>query len=593
MNFPLADFEAFCGRLSITSRDEGVVPLTWRGPQRLLAHEIARGLEEGVHDFLVYKGGRQIGGSTFCLALTAYWHMKYSGVQGMTVTEDDENRQYFRDLFTEMVASLPVSHRRRTRVDNRGIYRWDNNSRLMFQHAGKAGRLGRSRGLNYRHGTELSSWQDAEGYDSLLASCSTTHPRRLYIDETTPRGFGLFYDLWKTAQRAKAQRAIFLGWWLMASFRITPTEAALWDAYGAEPPTGIEREKIEAVARRYGVAVDQEQLAWSRWQLEEKFRGDEALCSQEFPWLPEDGFQSFGLKFIAPATIQRMRLALERVPEPLGYRYDFGGTLDASSVAACDLWHAPLLVWEQPEAAGVYVISADPAYGSSERADSYCIQVWRAWPDALVQVAEYCTPVGTTYQFAWVCLHLCGAYNALVPPWFILELTGPGYAVMEELDRIQNYGFGLSATAYRQRGRELVDMLASINHYLYRRPDSFASSVVRQWKMGANRPWLMSQLRDTVERGALECRSAGLVDELAALRRGEQGDNDRVEAGGGSHDDRAICAALACRDWMERAVPELGHLLTPKEPPKGAPANVTQATIQQALARFAGGGSAR
>ena len=47
-------------------------------------------------------------------------------------------------------------------------------------------------------------------------------------------------------------------------------------------------------------------------------------------------------------------------------------------------------------------VGADPAYGSSDWADRFCIQVYRCYADGLDRVAEFATSELNTYQFAWV-----------------------------------------------------------------------------------------------------------------------------------------------------------------------------------------------
>jgi len=148
-----------------------------------------------------------------------------------------------------------------------------------------------------------------------------------------------------------------------------------------------------------------------------------------------------------------------------------------------------------------------------------------------------------------------------------MEMTG--LAVFREIERLENLGWGLSPQT-RAAGRELEDLLGSVRHYFFRRPDSFGGTMVYEWKSQANfRPWLLNQLRDVVEDGYVTVRSAALVDELAMVRRGEHSamGNDIIAGGGVASDCRVMAAAMAVEHWMTTVQPEIRG----KFPTKAAP----------------------
>lgn len=577
----LADFPAFCARLQIPSKDLGFVPFAplW-GTQTYLLQQIEMALAEGIHELVVCKG-RQEGITTLLDALDLYYLQTHPGLTGMLVSDDDDNRDYRRDVLLQMLGTLPKGFRWPVRLNNRGQLAWaaPNNSRLLFAAAGSrmGSNLGRSRGLNYLHGDEVGTWPDPQAIAALRAAFSRSHPARLYCWNSTARGYNAFHEMWQTAERAVTQRAIFVGWWRHKGYRITKDQADLWAAYGPRRSTADERQWTRAVKERYEIIITPEQLAWYRFQLAEEFLGDEALRAQEFPCLPEDAFQAFGEKFVAPALVQKFRLAVAKQKRPDTYDYEWGATLDESRVHTAEV--GPLRVWEEPRPEGVYVLAAHPSRSSSPGAAQYVCQVWRAWPDRLEQVAEYAAEHGAMYQFAWVIGHLGGAYRTGLPPYLILEVNTTGLHVLNELQRLEQYGYGLS-TAMRAKS-DLVDLVSSMRQYLYRRPDTYSTRPPLQWKTGANnRPWLLHGLRDELERGHLGLRSAELVDELGMLRVGERDDADEIGAGGLSQDSRAVCAALAVKAWLDMAMPDLLTYVPPKEPTKESPTSVEQRLVQ-------------
>jgi hypothetical protein len=590
----VAGFEEFGRQLTIPSKDSGLVRLEPWGTQRHLIREIDAGLEQDVHDFVVLKGGRQIGGTTTCDALSLWWCQANPGIQGMLVSDDDPNRDYRRDVILEMLESLPRDYRQEVRLNNLGQLAWRNRSRLMFAAAGRrsGGNLGRSRGVNYLEADEVGSWRNQESVSALRAALSTKNPRRLYVWNSTARGIGtVFHDMCKVAQRAVTQRFIFLAWWRHEGCRIERTQGELWDRYWLErpQPTQEERQWMSEVRLRYEVEIQPEQLAWYRWQLVEEFFGDEAMLAQEFGCLPEDCFQAFGDKFIAPPILQRLRIALDAAPRPSGYRYDWGPTLDESRVIADDPDTAPLVIWEEPDPLGAYVVSGHPAWSSSPNAAHYVAQVWRVWPDRIVQVAEYAADAGAMYQFAWVLLHLAGAYRTQLPTYFILEVGVTGYRVLEEIQLLERHGYGLSL-----RGKQQIEnLIGSVQHYYYVRPDNiYARTSPIEWKTDHDkRPWILHGLRDTIERDHITIRSRELIDELAAVRRGEEGDSDVIAGAAASSDARVMTAALATECWMRSAMPDLHMMVAPKEAGPADPTSVQQRLVQNYLSRLVSGGT--
>jgi len=579
LTLSLPDFRRFCARLSIPSRDEGVIPFTrMYGTQDYLLQELAAGLEAGVHEYVVLKGGRQIGGTTIGESLSIYWLQTYPGMVGCYTFDDDENRDFHRDVLLQMLDSLPRAYRWPTRVNNQGHLAWSapNRSRLIFAAAGKRfnlkSNLGRSRGLNFRIDDEIGAWNNEKAISSLNAAFSKRHPHRFRMSISTAQGAGPFRDMWRTAQTAVSQRAIFVAWWRREDFRIDPSETAMWDRYGEEPPSSEEREWMDAVAERYEVVITQEQVAWYRWTLAEEFFGDTAMMDQEYGSLPEQCFVAFGDRIIGRETIKRLQRDLAKAPNPATYRCDFGTSLDTMRLDLNP--EGQLRIWEQPDPQGVYVVSAHPARSSDPDAASFVCQVWRAWADELIQVAEYASYEGSMYQFAWLAMNLAAAYRFRVPAFFALEVGTVGKYVLAEIQRIQNYGYGLSPSAVNNR--DVRNVIGNIQHFQYVRPDqATVRSAPLGWKMSAEiRPWIIHQLRDEIERGHVVIRSPELIDGLDGLRRGEEGDADVIEAGGVSDDSRVVTASYAVEHWLRNALPTVHVLAGQKRPDRWAPKTV-------------------
>ena len=559
-------FVRFCGHLPIPSKEHGVIRLRLLSSQVFLLDELFWGLANGYHDFVILKA-RQLGCSVLLWALDLFWLMKFGGMQGLYIADSDPNKEIHRDMIGQMYDGLPARLRRKTRVSNRLQLAWEDGpgyrgSRLMFSAANlkSKGQLGRSRGVNYGHFEELDSWEDPEALAALDAARASTYPLRLYLWVGTGQGYGELSKMWEQAEHSVASRQIFLGFWRLDTNVLTRDQKAAWSVYGAPPPSQDEAEWSAEVLRRYDWVISREQLAWWRMMKAEGkgINGEEAKALQEHPWLPEQAFQASGSQFISATTALRLRTALDRAPEPTGYRYDWGDTFDARGdevLTGVPVEAATLTVWDEPMSDGLYIVAGDPAYGSSEQADAFAVTVWRAHPDQLVQAATYRSQIGTMYQFAWVLAHLAANY----PRWLIYDVNGPGIAVMQELKRLKERGFGLT-----RRHGSLQDVVGGIEEYLWSRPDVLMPSYARQWKTGpSTQEPLMEQLRDTVERGALVVRDPDLVSEIAALRR----DKGRIEPGGMAHDDLAVTAAMAVEYWLNAVMEEVEAVVAPRSGP--------------------------
>src|SRR5262245_6077811 len=95
----------FVAQVPVATKDYGVRAIRPWGTQRALIREILAGIEGGYHQFVVLKS-RQVGASTLLLLLTILWMWRFPGMQGLTVTDSEENKQYFRDLFLGMIDTL-------------------------------------------------------------------------------------------------------------------------------------------------------------------------------------------------------------------------------------------------------------------------------------------------------------------------------------------------------------------------------------------------------------------------------------------------------------------------------------------------------
>jgi hypothetical protein len=546
VKFPLTQFRQFCDHLVIDSKEFGQVTLSKRlGTQDYAIKEIVTGLEEDIHFFDILKG-RQQGITTITLALDLFWAYKHPGMQATLAADSEENRDMFRSTLTMYHDGLPKQMRRALVANNRNFITFANRSRIFMQIGGgvqqkKKGGKGRGKGIIYIHATETSSWEDEESLASILASLAQINPERLAIFESTARGFNLREEMWRTAERAVTKRAVFIGWWrnhLYSKHRNSNEYRVYWDG----KLTPAEREWVRDIKLLYGYEITGEQMAWWRWMQNEEIT-DENMLLQEHPPTAEYAFILTGKNFFSmPALTEMRKVITDTEPDPKFYKFKFGDEFRDTEVDETIEALADLMIWEEPDDQGYYSIGADPAYGSSDWADRFVIEIFRCYADRFEQVAEFCSPNMNTYRYAWVLCYLAGAYkNSAVN----LEMNGPGAAVLSEMNALRTR----ASLGIERDAKGLGDVLAHMSYYLYRRLDSpMGGGFVYHWKTTQDtKERMLNNYKDLMERGEGRIHSAALCDEMKIIVR----DDGFLGASGRGKDDRVISAGLAAVQYCD------------------------------------------
>ena len=544
--FSLANFKTFCGALRVDTKDRGEMLLSWgsmMGTQRYVVEEIAKGIEEGIHSFVILKG-RQQGITTVMLAMDLYWMFKHPGLTGSLVTQDEKTRDDFRTTLGMYIDGLPQKFKMPVPIHNRTQFVAKNRSKFAYQVAGtrKNSNLGKGKGLTYIHGTEVGEWGDEEGFASLQAAMSQENPDRLEVYESTAQGFNFFADLWDRSQDSVSVKPIFVGWWRNEAYRREKGSneyRVYWEGSPKLDPD--ERGWVREVLEEYGYEIEPEQIAWWRWQMAEKI-GDQELMYQNHPPTAKHAFIASGQNFFSTVRLSDEMKKIRRGSVPDLFRFVLRDKFEDCDITETVNKHANLWVWEHSDPNGVYVLGADPAYGSSDWADRFCCSVWRCYADGMEQVAEFCTEACSTYQFAWVMLYLAGHYkNTMIN----LEINGPGQAVWQE---IQSMKRSAGATPLNPVSQKINMVLQNLQNYLYKRIDTFGRPAAYHWKSSADtKERMLNFYKDCFERGSSVARSAGLIEEMQKVVR----EDGQLGAPGRGKDDRVIAAGLAHVAWAD------------------------------------------
>ena len=469
------------------------------------------------------------------------------------------NKEEARREIRNILDLLPPSHRIPIAEggDNKDFLAFANDSRIAYLVAGtrkstSSGGLGRSRGLNCCGATEVSSYGDPDGWKSFERSLSDKHENRLYVIKSTARGPNLFKKIWEDAVAdTLTKRAIFVGWWSHEGYSVE-RDSPLFEKYGF-PPSPEEQHKIAEVLERYGHEITLEQLAWYRHQHDpnvdhmEDERDDQDITHQELPWTEFEAFLKSGDLFFNPDKVEAQLSEAER-SKPIGYRYTMSDNFFDTEISRVNnLRHAQLKIWEEPEPNAVYCIGCDPLGASAEDHKRHVAQVIRCYADGWDQVAEYVCGEGDTRNFAWVILHLCGAYAGQTKgARFLLELSGSGNAVWSEMKTMSDLlKSGYLRNTAQERG--LMNIMDNVRNFLWTKDDMLSQSPTAfHWETNTKRKvMVMENLRSQVHVSGARIRSVDCLNEMVNVIR----DGDKIESDGDNKFDRVYPLGLASRAW--------------------------------------------
>lgn len=522
--------------------------------------EIFDALEEDQHRVFILKS-RQLGISTLVRALTIFNLGLHKGLKGALVFDTAPNREEARIELEDMIRSLPNSLKfPGIKGSNREGLTLENNARILFKSAGtkkskSSGTLGRSVGLSFHTMSEICSFDNDEGMESFEQSLSDSNPDRLYIYESTARGFNKWSDMWLEARADPHCRCVFIGFWAKETQRIDRSDPD-WDRYGSPPPSKKELVQIQAVREQYDFEVSPEALAWIRRRYDPTARReDDAEAEfigsttriQEQPWTEEEAFQNTGSQFFPSENLtEMMHKHVSRNYK--SYMFTCGAEFKHMMIhKAPNVKSTDLKIWEEPDPNGVYCFAVDPAFGENENNDRSCIEIGRCYSDGVDQVGEYASPLATPQQLAWILASLMGWYGSEKAECrYILELNGPGAAVFNEVRNLrQQIDAGYDRVAMEEKG--LKNIFRNVRTFIYTRPDGMSAGQNYHFKTNLQlKIMIMNHLRDYANTQLFRIRSADLIQEMQSVTQ----EGDTIKAPGNKKDDKVVASAFLVYYWQ-------------------------------------------
>ena len=364
MNLLLTALEYIERFLRIIDKKGNTVPLVLNDPQLRLYEVIKQQWNEGKPVRIIILKARQMGFSTlteaiiFWMAATAFY------VRCMIVahTEDATNNLFL--MSKRFYDNLPPALKPMQQASNAQELVFDKPSRSKAEGAGLGSRIrcataggkgvGRSFTVKALHLSEFAFWpgNKLETLTGLMQAVPD-EAGTLIIIESTANGFDEFKKQWDSAVEAQREGRegfipIFFAWHEMKEYRRTV------------PPGFVRTAEEEELAQTFN--LDDEQLAWRRWCIQNNCGGDIDMFHQEYPSTPDEAFISTGR-----CVFDKQALVLRR-EQVRKYEWEYGSfavEYDITGKIKSYRWRpekqGPIRILKHPEECVPYVLGGDTA----------------------------------------------------------------------------------------------------------------------------------------------------------------------------------------------------------------------------------------
>ena len=478
-------------------------------------HDFINTLNQAIEDFesgeiadisLLVLKGRQQGFTTLVTAYQLSCSILNRNFQGFTLADKSDNSEaIFQNKAKFPYSQLPECLKPTEKFNNRRQLLFDRiNSSWAVDTATK--NVGRSRTVNFFHGSECAFWQD--GIASVQGALGEAFTRNcIKIWESTANGYNDYQKMWNSGVHINC----FYEWWKTKEYRISFKN----DEFKAEFLANIDKKKGWIYDRlrwlRDEKSLEPEQLFWY-WNKYEKYL-DKDLIKQEYPCTPQEAFLLSGKNVFDTAIILDR---LEKIPKPLkvGYFiYDYDG-LHITNIKWVPDKNGFIKIYQVPNVPRFtqYCIGGDTA---GEGSDFFTGHVLDARTGEQVAHLKHQFDADQ-YTRQMYCL---GKYykDALIG----IEANFDSYPIME----LQRLGYP------KQYTREAQDT------YTGKTEKRFGFKTT-----SLTRPTAISRLIEIVREHCDTINDRETLEELLTIVRNEKG---RIEAPEGGHDDDMMGLAIA------------------------------------------------
>jgi len=355
--------------LKIIDKKGRIIPFVLNEPQLRLYEVIKEQWNQGKPVRVIILKARQMGFSTLVEAIIFWMAATAFNVRCMIVAHTDDatgnlfqmSKRYLEYLPEQLKPLQQASNAQEIVFDTPARYKGTTKglgSRIRCATAGGTG-IGRSFTLKALHLSEFAFWPgDKHATITGLLQAVPDEAGTFVAIESTAKGFEEFKKLWDKAVEDQRQGKdgfvpVFFAWHEMNDYR-------------RNVPANFQRTaEEEELAKTF--CLDDEQLAWRRWAIDNLCGGDIEMFHQEYPSTPDEAFIATGrCVFDKNALVLRRKQVLQLQWQfgQFRIRYDDAGIISQYSWEVDTRGYIRIL--KEPEEGVPYVLGADTAGTGSD-----------------------------------------------------------------------------------------------------------------------------------------------------------------------------------------------------------------------------------
>ena len=287
---------------TVVDKEKKVVPFFLNEVQ----HEFINILNKAIEDYeqglitsisLLVLKGRQQGFTTLITAYQLAATITRHNFEGLTLADKSSNTEaIFQNKAKFIYNRLPEMIKPTEKYNSKRQLLFEKlNSSWSVDTATKE--VGRSRTINFFHGSECSFWKD--GISNIQASLGETFTQNaIKIYETTANGFNDYREMWKSGQHINC----FFEWWKTKEYKLNFETKNMRTKFLND----IDRKKGIWIYDRLRwlrdeKVLDENQLYW----YYKKYQGyiDKEVIKQEYPCTPDEAFIASGKCYFNTETV--------------------------------------------------------------------------------------------------------------------------------------------------------------------------------------------------------------------------------------------------------------------------------------------------